>query len=459
MPQAVSGDRALLYAGRDAADAMLRGWRASNGIPRRYAHVVDARTAPVAAWVLGVFDDVRAALDPAAGCNSLAGAGSFGLELNFLSRELGENAYAARARRVHNVVYRRWRADGGPWSKTWLPLWWQSSLPDTWLGRLFAGAGDAGAPEWPRCEGGKASLGSGGDSFYEYLLKENLQLNAMASGARVAPGGDAAASEARAASEERAASEKLEMYEWLVDSLASGVLRLPESHLGCFVGGMLALGGARGVHTGPRRLERAARDVDAAAAVADTCLGAYAATATGLGPDDFGPRLKARPAAPGAAHKLRPELVESLFVLYRVTRDERWRESAWRIFQKWVEHCRVERGGFSGLSDVDSPLSLDDEQPSYFLAESLKYMYLIFSDTDEVGLDAYVFTTEGHPLTLQPRCTGPDTCSGGDFIPRCVLPSDLVGLIALVFGLWMCRARRRSKRGARKSRYNELHIV
>ncbi|KAJ1447998.1 glycoside hydrolase [Pelagophyceae sp. CCMP2097] len=441
---AVSGDRALLYAGRDAADAMLRGWRASNGVARRYAHIVDRRTAPVLAWVLGVFDDLRAALDPAAGCNSLAGAGSFGLELNFLSRELGDPAYAARTRRVHDVVYRRWRADGGPRSKTWLPLWWQSLPPDNVFGRLFAA--DVGANEWPTCEGGKASLGSGGDSFYEYLLKEHLQLNAMAS----QPG-------ERAPHDSKTASEKLAMYEWLVDGLASA-LPLPESHLGCFVGGLLALGAARNVHTGPMRMERAARDLESAAGVADRCLAAYAATASSLGPDEFGPRF--RPAGPGAAHKLRPELVESLFVLYRVTRDERWRDAAWRIFQKWVEHCRVEQGGFSGLLDVNAPGSLDDEQPSYFLAESLKYMYLLFSDTDEIGLEEYVFTTEGHPLTLAPRCGGPDDCFGGDFIPHCVLPSDVLCLCALfVYYLRRCRARRRSKRGARRSRYNELHIV
>ena len=37
---------------------------------------------------------------------------------------------------------------------------------------------------------------------------------------------------------------------------------------------------------------------------------------------------------------------------------------------------------------------------SYFLAETLKYLYLLFSDEDLVPLDKWVFTTEAHPLPV-----------------------------------------------------------
>jgi len=35
---------------------------------------------------------------------------------------------------------------------------------------------------------------------------------------------------------------------------------------------------------------------------------------------------------------------------------------------------------------------------SYFLAETLKYLYLLFDDTDFIDLKKWVFNTEAHPL-------------------------------------------------------------
>jgi mannosyl-oligosaccharide alpha-1,2-mannosidase len=38
--------------------------------------------------------------------------------------------------------------------------------------------------------------------------------------------------------------------------------------------------------------------------------------------------------------------------------------------------------------------------PSYFLAETLKYLYLMFTEEDLIPLDKYVFNTEGHPFAI-----------------------------------------------------------
>jgi mannosyl-oligosaccharide alpha-1,2-mannosidase len=38
---------------------------------------------------------------------------------------------------------------------------------------------------------------------------------------------------------------------------------------------------------------------------------------------------------------------------------------------------------------------------SFFLAETLKYLYLIFSDDNVISLDDWVFNTEAHPLPIQ----------------------------------------------------------
>lgn len=47
-----------------------------------------------------------------------------------------------------------------------------------------------------------------------------------------------------------------------------------------------------------------------------------------------------------------------------------------------------------------SPVTHDDVQQSFMLAETLKYLYLVFSD-DQISLDKWVFNTEAHPLPIQ----------------------------------------------------------
>jgi mannosidase alpha-like ER degradation enhancer 2 len=39
-----------------------------------------------------------------------------------------------------------------------------------------------------------------------------------------------------------------------------------------------------------------------------------------------------------------------------------------------------------------------DLMPSYFLAETLKYLYLLFAPDSTLDLDHVVFNTEAHPL-------------------------------------------------------------
>lgn len=36
--------------------------------------------------------------------------------------------------------------------------------------------------------------------------------------------------------------------------------------------------------------------------------------------------------------------------------------------------------------------------PTFFFAETLKYLYLTFSDEKDFNLDDYVFNTEAHPF-------------------------------------------------------------
>ena len=51
----------------------------------------------------------------------------------------------------------------------------------------------------------------------------------------------------------------------------------------------------------------------------------------------------------GAPHNLmRPETMEALFVMFRVTRDPKYREWSWRIFRSYEKHCKVSGGRLCG---------------------------------------------------------------------------------------------------------------
>ena len=49
------------------------------------------------------------------------------------------------------------------------------------------------------------------------------------------------------------------------------------------------------------------------------------------------------------------------------------------------------------------PAAKDDTMQSFFLAETLKYLYLLFSDSSTVDLDEFVFNTEAHPIRVTKR--------------------------------------------------------
>lgn len=69
--------------------------------------------------------------------------------------------------------------------------------------------------------------------------------------------------------------------------------------------------------------------------------------------------------------------------------------------QALEKHCRVE-GGYTGIRDVYQPNpQQDDVQQSFFLAETLKYLYLIFSEDTLLPFDKWVLNTEAHPLPVK----------------------------------------------------------
>ncbi|SJL03943.1 uncharacterized protein ARMOST_07300 [Armillaria ostoyae] len=97
---------------------------------------------------------------------------------------------------------------------------------------------------------------------------------------------------------------------------------------------------------------------------------------------------------------LRPETIESLYLMWRVTGDAKWRERGWRIFEAIERHTKTPYG-YASIKSVEAiPPPKDDDMPSYFLAETLKYLYLMFTNDDPISLDKWVFNTEAHPFPV-----------------------------------------------------------
>lgn len=228
---------------------------------------------------------------------------------------------------------------------------------------------------------------------------------------------------------------------------SSRINLIPEGqHLVCFAGGMFALGA---------KLFNMPEHMDIARKLVDGCIWAYNATPSGIMPEIFrmipcqrpddgsnkplseacewdeakyqeallGPgssraqadetrRLVERNKLPKGfvgmedrQYLLRPEAIESVFLLYRMTGDESLLDAAWDMFTAIDEMTSTEYGN-AVLADVttardanaEEPPRLKDKMESFWLAETLKYFYLIFSDPQLISLDEYVFNTEAHPL-------------------------------------------------------------
>ncbi|KZT07477.1 glycoside hydrolase family 47 protein [Laetiporus sulphureus 93-53] len=97
---------------------------------------------------------------------------------------------------------------------------------------------------------------------------------------------------------------------------------------------------------------------------------------------------------------LRPETIESLYIMWRTTGDPIWRERGWALFEAIERETKTDSGYASALNVLASPAPLMDDMPSYFLAETLKYLYLLFHEEDIVPLDRWVFNTEAHPFPV-----------------------------------------------------------
>lgn len=183
--------------------------------------------------------------------------------------------------------------------------------------------------------------------------------------------------------------------------LAHGRFSAKMDHLVCFLPGTLALGVYHGLPASHMELARE---------LMETCYQMNRQMETGLSPEIVHFNLYPQPGRrdvevkPADRHNLlRPETVESLFYLYRVTGDRKYQDWGWEILQSFSRFTRVPSGGYSSINNVQDPQKPEprDKMESFFLGETLKYLFLLFSDDPNLlSLDAYVFNTEAHPLPI-----------------------------------------------------------
>jgi mannosyl-oligosaccharide alpha-1,2-mannosidase len=252
-------------------------------------------------------------------------------------------------------------------------------------------------------------LGAMADSAYEYLPKMHQLLNGVGPADQYRKMYDYAMSTAITHT----------MYRPMVEGKAdiliatanvNGQRDTKGQHLVCFAGRMLMLGG---------QLFSNDTHLDVGRKISDGCAWTYKHAPNGIMPEVFSmtacpslseceytqPDSETKPFSEvnDSRYVLRPEAIESIFYMYRMTGERKYQDIAWDMFQAIDASTRTEFGN-AALSDMmKMPPDKYDSMESFWLAETLKYFYLVFSDTDLVSLDEFVLNTEAHAFRIPHR--------------------------------------------------------
>lgn len=388
------GEDLYIEKATDLADRILGAFESKSGIP-------------YASFNLNTSMGLPSHAD--GGASSTAEAATLQLEFKYLAKLTGETHYWEKVEKVVEVIDNNHMPDG------LLPIF------------IYADTGSF--------RGENIRLGSRGDSYYEYLIKQYLQTS----------GGEPVYQEMWNES-----LEGIKKY-LLTYSKHASLTVLAErpnglnspmtakmDHLVCFLPGTIALGltGGSTVAEAKARLGSAwtkkhDEDLELSKELMKTCWGMYKVMETGLAPEiaylavDDPPRkwlpldqdpptspslddghdekwVKDYDIHPHDVHNLqRPETVESLFYMYRITGETMYREWGWEMFQAFVKYAQVfEDGQPYAFTSLDSakhiPVRHRDNMESFWLAETLKYLFLLFSSEADFPLDQVIINTEGH---------------------------------------------------------------
>lgn len=351
------GEDLYLEKAKDLADRLLAAFDSPSGIP--YASVN-----------LEKYEGIPSHADM--GASSTAEATSVQLEFKYLAKLTGEKHFWDKAEKVMAVVDGNQAADG------LVPIF------------IFATTGGF--------LGQNIRLGSRGDSYYEYLIKQFLQTK------KQEPVYEDMWREALAGVRKHLVTYSEPSGLTIIGERPEGLggaLSPKMDHLVCFMPGMIALAATEGLTEAEARqlpTWTAAKEADMRLAreLTQTCWAMYKYMATGLAAEithfHIGSPLAAASAEPRApveldpgpeagwrrdlsvkpsdAHNLqRPETAESLFYMWRITGDAQYREWGWDMFRSFVNHTAVaDGGGFTSLSDASvEPPGVRDNMESFWM--------------------------------------------------------------------------------------------
>ncbi|CAI5723676.1 unnamed protein product [Peronospora destructor] len=300
----------------------------------------------------------------------IAEIGTLQLETRYLSDITGDPKYAEMGDAFYRIVQRE-----GSYNKT----------------GLFPVHFDAAHGKFDT-KSNLIKLGADGDSFYEYLLKVYIYSGKRQEDKYLRELYDDAVRGMEEYLLYFSIPDDLYFLQELTVPSLSPVLGM--DHLACFIPGMLALGTLSETQDHAKN----AKHLELAEKLMETCYQFYHRQVTGLSPDRVGfPTMHAI----SSNYILRPETVESLFYLYRVTKNPKYREYGWKIFEALETHAKTKHG-YAGVVDVtELPAQTENKMESFFLAETLKYHYLLQAPESLIPLDTYVFNTEAHPFRIR----------------------------------------------------------
>ncbi|KAI8845230.1 mannosyl-oligosaccharide 1,2-alpha-mannosidase IA [Chytriomyces cf. hyalinus JEL632] len=356
----LDGDPRLLSKCTQLADRVLFAFDTQTGFP--------LNTVNMAAQV--TFDNLH-------GQVGLAEIGSLQLEFQYLSDVTGNPVYAEKALYIYDQLNA-------------LDLLVPGLFPLFMNRDSLHVLGDGNV---------RVSIGAMGDSFYEYLLKMWLSTGEGKYYDMHWKSAEALRTHMATVSSQGFTS--IPPTSIYIDDSGSPVA-VPENlfdHLSCFAGGMFSLGAAASHQTQKSRRSKSwNQQFELGRDLTEYCWSLYESTPTGLGPETA---VAGTLMTVDGKYQLRPEMVESLFYMWRLTHDDKYRERAWKVVESLERHCRTS-DGYHGLLDVNNAAAGRlDMQESFFLAETLKYLYLIFADDDVIPLEKYVFNTEAHPISVR----------------------------------------------------------
>lgn len=240
------------------------------------------------------------------------------------------------------------------------------------------------------------SLGARGDSYYEYLLKQWLQSGKKSDDYLI----DDYKTAIEGVLSQLVRKTPTEKHTYIGELINGKEFKPKMDHLTCYLPGTLYLGYKNGM---PESHFSLAKDL------LETCYQTYMKQPTGLAPEITYFRLQDEAETDmivksnDAHNLLRPEFIESLYYFYVLTGNRTYQDMGWNIFQSFEKYTKVKHG-YTSIGNVKNVLNSRprDMMESFWLGETLKYFYLLFSDDrNEIDLEKYVFNSEAHLIPIR----------------------------------------------------------